>query len=401
MSRVLKITELFPFRDKAEEQITLISVLGLCQNGANGDKIINVFENIYNFENLLKAYNLAKIGNQYKLAAVQFNFYLESNLFKIRQELLNGDYLPSPYKHFLVTEPKLRQISAPDFRDRVVQHALVAVIEPIFDPTFIEDNYACRKNKGTHYALRRIKKFLQASRSYYGNNRDIYILKCDIKKFFPSISWDVLLKIIKKKIICEKSFELIEKIITTHKVCGQIESQRNNNQLDLFEETIKEEPVSVATRRGLPIGNLTSQLMANIYLNELDQYVKQVLKEKWYGRYMDDFFIISADKEHLKNVKEEIGQFVSNKLKISLHPKKSFIQRTDLGVCFVGYRIFWDHILIRGSTLLRFQKKFRKKTKLCKKGLLSLEKLNRCQQSFCGHLKHANAYNLEKKMFGK
>ena len=370
------------------------------QNGVSGDKITDVFEKICNFENLLKAYNLAKIGNRYKRAAVQFNFYLESNLFKIRQELLSGDYFPSPYKHFLVTEPKLRQISAPDFRDRVVQHSLVAVIEPLFDHTFIEDNYACRKNKGTHFALKRIKKFLQASRSYYGKNVDIYILKCDIKKFFPSISWDVLLEIIKKKIICEKSFELIKKIITTHKICGQIGEQKNN-QLDLFSQTIKEEPVSVTNRRGLPIGNLTSQLMANIYLNELDQYVKQVLKEKWYGRYMDDFFIISADKEHLKNVKEEIGRFVAQKLKISLQPKKSFIQRVDLGVCFVGYRIFWDHILIRGSTLLRFQKKFRKKIKLYKKGLLPLEKLNLCQQSFCGHLKHANAYNLKKKMFGK
>lgn len=371
----------------------------LSETESMGIRLKDMFEDVYSFENLLNAYNLAKIGNRYKHAAVRFSFYLESNLFKIRQELLSGSYVPKPYKHFIVAEPKLRQISAPDFRDRVVQHALVSIIEPIFDPTFIADNYACRKNKGTHYGLNRVKKFLQASRSFYGKNRDIYILKCDIKKFFPSISWDVLLAIIKKKIICQKTFDLIEKIITTHRIYGQIETRRNNNQLDLFEEISKEEPVSVSKRRGLPIGNLTSQLMANLYLNELDQYVKHVLREKWYGRYMDDFFIISADKEHLKIIKAQISQFVTQTLKITLHPKKSFIQRTDIGVCFVGYRIFWDHILIKGSTLLRFQKKYRKKIKLCKRGLLLQEKLILCQQSFCGHLVHANAYKLKKKMF--
>lgn len=358
-----------------------------------------MFEKICNFENLLKAYYLARIGNHYKEAAVRFNFYLESNLFKIRQELLDGSFVTNPYKHFLVTEPKLRQISAPDFRDRVVQHALVSVIEPIFDPTFIADDYACRINKGTHYALRRIKKFLQASRSYYGKDKEIYILKCDIKKFFPSISWDVLLVVIKKKIGCQRTFDLIEKIITTHRVYGELDKRRNNSQLDLFEEVVKEEPVSVINRRGLPIGNLTSQLFANVYLNELDQYVKHILREKWYGRYMDDFFIISADKEHLKIIKEQINQFVIQTLKMTLHPKKSCIQKTKDGVCFVGYRVFWDHILIRGSTLLRFQKKYRKKMKLFKKGLLPLEKLILCQQSFCGHLKHADAYNLKKTMF--
>jgi retron-type reverse transcriptase len=365
-----------------------------------GVRLEGMFEEICSFENLLKAYYLAQIGNRYKEAAVQFNFYLEGNLLKIRQELLNGSFVTHPYKHFLVTEPKLRQISAPDFRDRVVQHALVSMIEPIFDKTFIADDYACRKYKGTHYALGRIKKFLQASRSYYGKDKEIYILKCDIKKFFPSISWDVLLTIVKKKIACQKTFDLIRKIVTTHRVCGELEIRRDCGQFSLFEEVSKEEPVSVTQRRGLPIGNLTSQLLANVYLNELDQYVKHVLREKWYGRYMDDFLIISADKEHLKIVKEQINQFVIQTLKMTLHPKKSYIQKTKDGVCFVGYRIFWDHILIRGSTLLRFQKKYRKKIRLFKNGLLPLEKLIICQQSFCGHLKHANAYKLKKRLFG-
>jgi len=360
-----------------------------------------MFEKIYSFENLLRSYYLARRGNRCKEAAVKFNFYLESNLFKIRQELLDESFITSPYKHFLVTEPKLRQVSAPDFRDRVVQHALVSVIEPIFEATFISDDYACRVNKGTHYALNRVKKFLQASHSYYGKDKDIYILKCDIKKFFPSISWDVLLNIVKRKITCPKTFDLIKKIITTHRVYGQLGIQPKNTQLDFLKEVVKEEPVSVVNRRGLPIGNLTSQLFANVYLNELDQFVKHQLKEKWYGRYMDDFFIISADKEHLKTVKEQINQFVVEALKMTLHPKKSCIQKSNNGMCFVGYRIFWDHILIRGNTLLRMRKKYRKRVINFKKGKISLKELINTENSIRGHLKHANAYGLAKKMFGK
>lgn len=360
-----------------------------------------MFEKICSFENLLKAYYLAIIGNRYKEAAVKFSFYLESNLIKINQELLDGTFTTSPYKHFLVTEPKLRQVSAPDFRDRVIQHALVSVIEPIFEATFISDDYACRVNKGTHYALNRVKKFLQASRSYYGKDKDIYILKCDIKKFFPSISWDVLLNIIKRKITCQKTFDLVEKIITTHRICGQLYTKQKNNQLDFFKEALQQEPVSVTNRRGLPIGNLTSQLFANVYLNELDQFVKHQLREKWYGRYMDDFFIISADKEHLKTVKEQINQFVTETLKMTLHPKKSCIQKNKNGMCFVGYRIFWDHILIRGNTLLRMQKKYQKKVSNFRKRKIPLKKLVETENSIKGHLKHANAYNLAKKMFGK
>lgn len=356
-----------------------------------------MYEKICSFENLLKSYGLARKNNRYKMSVTRFDFFLESNLFKLQQELVTGSYTTKPYKHFVVTDPKRRQIAAPDFRDRVVQHALVSEIEPLFDKGFINDAYACRKNKGTHFAQKRVKKFLQAARSVYGKDKELYVLKCDIKKFFPSISWDILLGILKKKITCTRTILLIKKIVTSHEVYGDPNLKTKNPQLSLFERDNLlniEDVISISERKGLPIGNLTSQLFANVYLNELDQFVKNILRERWYGRYMDDFFVISGDKKHLLEIKEKIREFLREKLKLTLHPRKSFVQNTKDGVCFVGYRIFYDHILIKGSTLLRFQKKLQKRKEELKKGRIDASKLNQTIQSFSGHLKHANAHRL-------
>ena len=359
-----------------------------------------MYDEICNLENLLKAYNLVCKGNRYKESANRYSFFLESNLIKLHQDLVSNNFIPSPYNHFTIIDPKKRQIAAPSFQDRIVQHALVDKIEAIFDKTFITDAYACRKDKGTHFALRRLKKFLQASRTFCGQDKDIYVLKCDIRKYFSSISWEVLLTIIRRKISCSKTYDLIDKIITTHQIYG-VKSPVLNDQLFLFSpSTDVDEPVSVVKRKGLPIGNLTSQLFANVYLNELDKFVKHQLREKWYGRYMDDFLIISSDKKHLEEVKEKISQFLTSKLKLTLHPRKSFIHNVKDGVCFVGYRVFWDHILVRGNTLLRMQKKYRKKISNFKKGKIPLEKLIQVENSIKGHLKHANAYDLNKRLFG-
>lgn len=359
-----------------------------------------MYEIIYDFSNLLVAHKKVTKSNKNKLTSIRHFYFLENNLLRLSKLLFEENYIIKPYKHFIVIDPKRRQVSAPAFEDRIVQHSLVSVIEPIFDKTFIEDDYACRKNKGTHYALKRLKKFLQSARTFYGKDKDVFVLKCDVKKFFSSISWDVLLEIVFKKVRDEKTANLIKKFVTTYSQfheSGDLKACQQN----LFEEKKDEPPVSVHNRTGLPIGNLTSQLFANVYMNELDQFVKRKLKERWYGRYMDDFFIISGDKDHLKQIKIEINNFLKNRLKLNLHPKKSFIQNVKYGVCFVGYRIFYDHILINGSTLRRFQKKYARKLKRYKSGKISKDDLNRCQQSFCGHMKHANAYWLRKKMFGE
>lgn len=355
-----------------------------------------MFFKITCWENLLCAYYHARCDNRYKYPACRFSFFLESSLIKLRDELLDNSYYPSAYTYFVIKDPKERNVAAPSFRDRVVQHALASVIEPIFEKIFIEDTYACRKGRGTHFGAKRVKKFLMAARCIHGKDKNIYVLQCDIRKFFQSISWDTLLELISKKIKSPQTIDLLQKIVTTHTSI----QKRTIKQLSLLENNNNEEVVSPSLRRGLPIGNLTSQLFANIYLNALDHFIKENLRERWYGRYMDDFLIIHEDKEHLKEIRNSINSFLKEKLKLQLHPKKVTIKNVKDGIPFVGYRIFYDHILIRGSTLLRMQRKYKLRKKQLKKGLIDEYKLNSTIKSFEGHLKKANAWKLKQKMFG-
>ncbi len=348
-------------------------------------------EEIYSFLNLLEAYRLARRDNRYKRQVCRFDYYLESNLLRLQWELTTGRYEPSSYAYFIVTDPKLRHVAAPNFRDRVFHHALIKVIEPAFDKSFIFDSFACRKNKGTHVAMKRTKQFLQAGRSIYGKDTPLYILQCDVSKFFPSISWDILISFIQKKIDSTSLMAVVSKIITTHKVYddkGRI-------------ITFPKEVINIEERHGLPIGNLTSQLFANVYLNPLDHFVKESLKERWYGRYMDDFFIIHPDSKHLVQVREQIKEFLAQTLHLKLHPKKSAITNVAGGVAFVGYRIFYDHILIRSNTLLRFQRKYRLKKKLVTLGKLPESKLQELQGAFTGHLNFASAKGLKDSLFSE
>lgn len=353
-----------------------------------------MFASICNLEQLVSAYYLARRGKRDKPRICEFDFFLESNLVKLKYLLTSGNYTPSPYAHFTIYDPKTRQVAAPAFRDRVLQHSLVSAIEPSFEKRFIFDSYACRKRRGTHFGAKRVKRFLMAARCINGSNKEIYVLQCDIQKFFQNISWDILLSLISKVVKCSPTFDLIKKIVTTHeKTTGETGGELS--QLSLFSTVVTEPPaVSVDKRKGLPIGNLTSQLFANIYLNELDHFVKETLRERWYARYMDDFLIIHPDKNHLREVRERIRFFLKEALELQLHPKKVTIKNVNEGVSFVGYRIFYDHLLIRGSTLRRMQKKYRKRVKLFQKGLISKEELFQTHCSVRGHLKHANAHRL-------
>jgi len=347
-----------------------------------------MYKKICEFNNLLKAYQMARKCKRYKKNIVDYGFFLESNLFKLQKELVTEVYLPSSYICFTVFDPKTRKVAAPAFRDRVLQHSLVAQIEPFFDSKFIYDSYACRKNKGTHFGLNRIKKFLQGARSIYGKSVPIYCLRMDIEKFFSSVSWDVLITATNKIIPCEKTKKLIEKIITKHR-CFDI----NGNYIKSPYDVINPEK-----RKGLPIGNLTSQLFANIYLNELDHFVKETLHVKWYVRYMDDFLIIHSDRNYLKKMRDTIKIFLEYELKLSFHPKKVIIQNVKDGLPFVGYLIFYDHVLVRGSTLLRMRRRLKKRR------IKSMEEnddkpLKASLSALRGHLQRANAYRLTKNLF--
>lgn len=350
-----------------------------------------MFNTICSFEHLLQSYRLARRDNRYKRQVCRFDLFLEPNLFKLRWELLTNRYQPYPYTYFIVTDPKTRHVAAPNFRDRVFHHSLVSTIEPLFEKSFITDSYACRKEKGTHYAKARVKNFLQAARSIYGKETPLYILQCDISKFFPSISWDILQTLVNKKIPDPKIKSLVTTIITSHIIYTRGERVR----------VLPEPVISSKERRGLPIGNLTSQLFANVYLNHLDHFVKETICARWYGRYMDDFFIIHPDKEFLKQAKEQIRAFLWEELRLTLHPRKSIIQNTKNGVAFVGYRIFYDHVLIRGNTLRRFQRKYTKRKNQARAGLITQKKLSNIEFSFKGHLQYADTHHLKSFLFDR
>ena len=350
----------------------------------------DIFKTITSFESLYTAYRKARLGKQSKPFICEFDFYLENQLFKLKYELENGFYQPSSYTYFKVHEPKLRQIAAPAFRDRVVHQSLVAAIEPIFDRQFIFDSYACRKNKGTHLGAKRVKNFLMSARTKYGKHRSIYALQADIKQYFQSIDWKILLKLIKRTIACPQTFNLIQKIITSYQ-----KPTLSTAQLELFNPNHHHQ---ISKKRvGLPIGNLTSQLFANVYLNQLDHFVKDTLREKYYARYMDDFLIIHPDKKHLKKILGEIEDFLYHKLKLKLHPKKMVIKHASKnGIPFVGYLIFYDHVKIRGNTLRRMQKNYTNKIKAYLNDKIILEKLIETESALHGHFNHANTYGLEK-----
>lgn len=377
--------------EKGYERQALLLESGVCRF---------MYRELCTLENLLHAHIQAQLDNRYKRRICAFTFSLEENVLRLRWELLHGAYTPRPYTYFTLHDPKTRSIAAPDFRDRVVQHALVNVIQPLFEKQFICDSYACRSNKGTHFAAKRLKKFLMATRSFHGKDTPIYVLQCDIRKFFQSVSWDILLEIMNKTILCPKTFALINTIVTTHNHVA-LRNISSSSQLSLFisDTDGAQASISVKERTGLPIGNLTSQLFANIYLNELDHFVKDRLRVRWYGRYMDDFFVLHHDRTYLQQLCEAINAFLQEKLHLCLHPKKLTIKNVSTGVPFVGYRTFYDHVLVRSTTLRRIERKYRSKAKQVKHGRLTTQKLAETKASILGHFKHADSYGLTKKLF--
>lgn len=283
----------------------------------------NLFDRVCSFENIHLAYLKARKGKRFKKDILSFSYGLEKNLILIKEDLETQTYKHGKYKEFIVQDSKKRLIRAPLFKDRVVHHALCNIIEPIFEKTFVFNSYACRKKKGAHKCVERSQVFLKDS-------KDEYCLKCDISKYFDSIKQEVLFNIIKRKIKDEKIIWLI------------------NNIINSFNQE---------TGVGIPIGNLTSQLFANIYLNELDQFVKHNLKQKKFVRYMDDFLILGKEKKELHMLKKEIKMFLENKLRLELNPKKANVFPLSLGIDFLGYVLFRQYILLRKNTVKRLLKK--------------------------------------------
>ncbi|HWQ99683.1 MAG TPA: reverse transcriptase domain-containing protein [Candidatus Methylomirabilis sp.] len=287
-----------------------------------------LFEQICSVENIFSAWARFSDGKRSKADVMAFEFRLEDNLFALRDSLLSGEYRHDPYKPFTIYDPKQRRIHKATVKDRVVHQAIVNVVEPLFERRFIHDSYSCRIGKGTHAAVDRLRMFLrQASRN---NTRTVYALKCDVKKFFASVNHDALLTLLARRIKDQQVIQLLENIIGSF---------------------------SLGDRRGIPLGNLTSQLFANIYLHELDRYVKTSLREKYYLRYCDDFIILSESKKRLSGVTENIDEFLNDVLSLRLHPKKVFIRTWAQGIDFLGYVLFPHATVIRLKTAGRMLKR--------------------------------------------
>ena len=293
------------------------------------EEIENLFDCMCSSENIELAFNKARRGKTLKPYVIKFEEELNDNLKQLQHELVTETYKPKRLVTFILRDPKTRKISKSDFRDRIVHHAICNVIEPLFDKTFIYDNYANRIGKGTFKAVERFDRFKRKVSA--NNTRTCYVLKADVKHYFETVNHEILMSILQKKIKDDKLLNLIRIILSNHNTS---------------------EP-----GKGMPLGNLTSQFFANVYLNELDQFVKHKLKAKYYIRYVDDFVILHSNIRILEEYKARIDEFLKERLGLCLHPDKSKIIRLESGVGFLGFRIFFNHKLVRKKNLLKFEKK--------------------------------------------
>ena len=343
----------------------------------------NLYKELCSKENLLKAYLKARKGKLKKKGVIEFSKNLEDEVNLLQKELLEYEYKPQELRKFIVRDPKTRKIHASAFRDRVIHHAIINILEPIYEKIFIYDSFASRKNKGSHKAVKRFDYFKRKvscngkllRKNYNSNSIEGYILKADIKHYFETVDHDILIKILNKK-INDKSFIWLIK-----QVLNNFESKENG--------------------RGMPLGNFTSQFFANIYLNELDYFVKHDLKAKYYIRYVDDFVILHKSKNKLEYYyKPKITNYLKT-LNLEIHPDKSQITPFHKGIQFLGYRIFYHHKLLRKRNLRKFSKKFSIHLKAYRKGIISKTDLLGRLQGWFGYSQWANTYKLRNKILNE
>lgn len=345
-------------------------------------RIKNIYEKIYDFENLLQAYYQARKCKRFRQEVLRFTHALEENLTVIQNELVWHTYAVGRYREFFVHDPKKRLIMALPFKDRVVQWAIYRQLNPLIEKRFIRDSYACRKGYGTHRAVLRVQSILrQLSRQC----ERVYVLKLDVSKYFYRIDHDVLMSILRRIIADEELLALLERIVRSETV---------NFGLDLIDHEFAGERLAGV---GMPIGNLTSQMFANIYLNELDQYAKHKLRLKHYVRYMDDIIVLHHDKRFLWDMKVAIERFLNEHLKLSLN-NKTAVRTSAQGVDFCGYRIWPTHIKIRKKTVLKMRRRLKYLQKQYKYGQIDFAAFNASLQSYLGIMKHCNSYSLRTKL---
>lgn len=314
------------------------------------------YSEIISIENLLGAWREFIRGKKSKLDVIAFSLRLMDNLLELHSDLANHTYRHGPYQAFSIHDPKPRDIHKASVRDRLLHHAIYRILYPFFDKTFIADSYSCRVGKGTHRALNRFREFGNVVSK--NNTRTCWVLKCDIRKFFASVDQAALFDILKKYIPDEDILALLQEIVGSF--------------------------CSTALGKGLPLGNLTSQLLVNIYMNKFDQFAKHTLKAKYYIRYADDFVIFSEDQYRLGTLIPRISEFLESQMKLKLHPDKVSIKTLASGMDFLGWVHFPDHRVLRTATKRRMMRR------------LSIADSSETRNSYLGLLRHGNSYKLQR-----
>lgn len=315
-------------------------------------KFSHSFESIISLENLLEAWKEFIKGKRQKKDVQEFSLNFMDNIISLHRDLSHHTYKHGSYQAFKINDPKPRDIHKAIVRDRLVHHAIYRKLYPFFEKTFISDSYSCRINKGTYKAINRFHSyFYKVSKN---NTRTCWVLKCDIRKFFANIDHDIMIGILKEYIADKDIIWLLKEVI------GSFSSFRKDI--------------------GLPLGNLTSQLLVNIYMNKFDQFIKHRLKIKYYIRYADDFVILAENKEWIVAQITPIRNFLKDKLKLELHPRKIYIKTFASGVDFLGLVNFSDHRILRTKTKRRMLRKINPKN----------------LPSYLGLLKHCNSYCLRR-----
>lgn len=319
-------------------------------------RISNLFDKVVSFDNLYASWRKARRGAGKSAQSLAFEFSLEKELLRLRDELSTGSWLPGGYRTFTIREPKPRLIAEAPFRDRVVHHAVVGQLEPFYERLFIFDSYATRKGKGTHKALKRAQAFLRKNCWYF---------QADIRQYFASIKLPILLSLLESRIDDEGLLDLLEKIL----LCD-------------------------SAQPGLPIGNLTSQFLANVYLDPFDHHVKESMRLGPYLRYMDDFVLFGKEKSALKQAIPELAKWLSSRLQLEIKPGSIRLNQACHGLSFLGMRVFPGLMRVRRENLKRSLKQLTAREEQYRKGLISEDKLAQCGQSVLSHIKSADSLQL-------
>jgi len=336
-------------------------LFGVSADHARGGVIVVcMFEEIISPENLLLAWQEFIPGKRGKIDVQQFERSLMDNILQLHGELASGTYRHGSYQSFHIHDPKSRHIHKATVRDRLLHHAIHRVLYPIFDRVFIPDSFSCRVGKGVHAAGTRFRSF--ANKASKNNTRTCWVLKCDIRKFFASIDHDKLLGIIAPVLSDAGAMKILREVI------GSFHSSFG---------------------KGLPLGNLTSQLLANTYMNELDQYAKYQMNLPYYIRYADDFAILHHDREFLLSLIPTMGDFLRQRLLLDLHPHKVVLKTLASGVDFLGWTYFPTHKVLRTVTKRRAF------------GGIVQRPIRETLQSYLGLLGHGNAYKIEQELLNR